>query len=213
MDAPSKQADEIFCPECARPIKRDNGICSNCETEIKKILDKASSVKVDYGIGDIGPAGGLIFYINPNYKTDSWRYFEAAPSDLPSINNDCGWIQWDFRGYGNHPFISATQTAIGTGKSNTQKIVATQGNGNYAAKLCDDLALNGYNDWYMPSKDELNLMYENLYLNGLGSFASICYWSSSGYDTGIAWKVDFYNGNHYYDVGVSSGRVRPIRAF
>src|SRR5688572_269315 len=34
-----------------------------------------------YSLRDIGPAGGWIFYINPNYKTDGWRYIEAAPSD------------------------------------------------------------------------------------------------------------------------------------
>ena len=35
----------------------------------------------EYVPGDIGPAGGLIFYVNANYATDGWRYLEAAPFD------------------------------------------------------------------------------------------------------------------------------------
>ncbi len=35
----------------------------------------------DYAPGDVGPAGGYIFYVNPNFATDGWRYLEAAPFD------------------------------------------------------------------------------------------------------------------------------------
>jgi hypothetical protein len=45
-------------------------------------------------------------------------------------------------------------TVIGTGNTNTNLIVAVQGNGNYAAKICYDLVLNGYSDWFLPSRDE-----------------------------------------------------------
>ena len=166
----------------------------------------------DYNIGDTGPAGGLIFYINPNYQSDGWKYLEAAPTDFLGSNNDY-WIQWDYREYGNNPVTGATQTAIGTGKANTQKIVDIQGSGNYAAKLCDDLILNGYDDWFMPSKDELNLMYKNLHLSLFGGFASDDYWSSSEYDAGGAWLQLFGSGEQYNSNKTNYRRVRALRAF
>jgi hypothetical protein len=169
----------------------------------------AVAVVSDYNIGDAGPAGGLIFYINPNYENDGWKYLETAPSDLPGNNNDY-YIDWD---NGQEVTID-TEIAIGTGKANTERIVNVQGEGNYAAKLCDDLTINGYGDWFLPSEDELNLMYENLHLKGLGSFEHDVYWSSSDYGTLVAWGQRFdYAVQFYYDKDGSLLRVRAVRAF
>jgi len=171
-----------------------------------------TSTTSSYNIGDTGPAGGLIFYINPDYENDGWKYFEAAPSDFQGINKDY-WIQWDYREYGNNPVTGATDTAIGTGISNTQKIVNILGPGNYAAKLCNGFILSGYNDWFLPSKDELSLMHENLQLNLLGGFTSDYYWSSSERAAGIAWGQYFDSGGQG-DYGKKSQlRVRALRAF
>jgi len=60
-----------------------------------------------------------------------------------------------------------------------------------AADICANLSLGGYSDWFLPSKDELNLMYENLKIFGVGGFADNYYWSSSEYDAGHAWFQDF----------------------
>jgi predicted nucleic acid-binding Zn ribbon protein len=161
-----------------------------------------------YNIGDTGPAGGLIFYINPNYTTDGWRYLEAASSDFPIDNNDYR-IPWY---NGNYVETGATGTAIGTGMPNTQKIVNIQGEGSYAAKLCYDLTQGSFSDWFLPSRDELNLMYENLHLKGLGSFEPGDYWSSSEGVADGAWVQGFGGGqiigDKYY-----GGRVRAVRAF
>ena len=161
----------------------------------------------DYNIGDTGPAGGFIFYINPNYETDGWKYLEAAPNDLPDH------VQWC---NGRNPvYTGATATAIGTGMSNTQKIVGIQGEGNYAAKLCFDLTLNGFSDWFLPSKDELNLMYANLYLKGIGSFEPGLYQSSSEFDADSTWYQDFDSGRQGigYNKAYAVARVRAVRAF
>jgi hypothetical protein len=107
----------------------------------------------------------------------------------------------------------ATATAIGTGVSNTEKIVSIQGEGSYAAKLCDDLTLNGFSDWFLPSKDELDLMYKNLHLKGIGSFGDT-YWSSSEGDVGRAWTQLFIDGSQKIYFGMNNGiRARAVRAF
>jgi len=162
-----------------------------------------------YALRDIGPAGGYIFYDKGSYS-DGWRYLEAAPSDQSTG------IQWY---NGDYETTGATGTAIGTGQANTTAIVAAQGAGNYAAQLCNDLTLGGYSDWFLPSKDELNLMYRNLQLFHVGGFADDYYWSSS---EGLeywwsAWDQNFYYGyQDYYLVGYFkyyTFRVRAVRAF
>ena len=104
-------------------------------------------------------------------------------------------------------------TVIGTGDNNTNAIVNALGTGTYAARLCCDLDLNGYTDWFLPSKDELDLMYENLHLQGLGAFGSDYYWSSSESSSGSAWLQRFYGG-YQGDGGKDYwNRVRAVRAF
>lgn len=165
----------------------------------------AAVVETGYTIGDTGPAGGLIFYINPNYETDGWRYLEA------SLNDQSDNIQWY---NGTYVKTGPTATAVGTGKANTQKIVSVQGDGSYAAKLCDDLTINGYDDWFLPSKDELNEMYVNLDLKGLAGFQPDKYWSSTEHNADNAWFLNFHTGVEYNNFEkFLKFRVRAIRAF
>ncbi len=151
--------------------------------------------------------GGIIFYLN---RTRQHGLIAAAKDQSTGI-------QWY-----NGSFVSVGETSwkVGTGKTNTANIVAKQGAGSYAAKLCDDLVLNGYSDWFLPSKDELNLMYENIGqlaaapLTNAGGFVSSYYWSSSEYDNYVAaWYQYFSNG--YQDYYSKNGilYVRAVRVF
>jgi hypothetical protein len=86
-----------------------------------------------------------------------------------------------------------------------------------AAQLCAGYALNGYRDWFLPSRDELDLMYRNLKSQGLGNFtqAALCawYWPSSESDTHSAWNQYFGDGRQYSNYKYSRRYVRAVRAF
>ena len=104
---------------------------------------------------------------------------------------------------------------VGTGHSNTEKIILAQGNGLYAAKLCSDYYVGEKKDWFLPSKDELSLIYENLYKKGIGNLSSTDYWSSSEYELERVYYQDFNNGlqdEGYKDFSLNT-HVRAVRAF
>jgi TolB-like protein len=137
-----------------------------------------------YRIGDTGPAGGLVFYDKGN-SIGGWRYLEAAPAGLgPTVyisnpgNFPPNLYQLWERTYDN------TGRAIGRGISNTEylmQIAQAVGGFNWAVRACDNYELNGFNDWFLPSRDELNFIYGNLYLQGLGNYRQEQYWSSTGW--------------------------------
>jgi len=175
-----------------------------------------------YVLLDIGPAGGYIFYDKGNYyKADftiikaappvpitptysDWRYLEAAPSDQSTG------VEWGCWGV----LISgADGTAVGTGEQNTIDIEAGCAIPGTAADLCANLVLGGYSDWFLPSKDELNLMYENLKVAEVGDFADFSYWSSSEYNASGAWNQHFSGGSQNPNGKNGTERVRAVRAF
>ena len=174
-----------------------------------------------YSIGDKGPAGGLVFY-DKGYYSDGWRYFEAAPEDIGS------YVFGYYRPDGTNNNMVGTAQAIGTGRYNTERLVEYMDIGGkaysssysteieeYAAKKCLDYSYGGYEDWFLPSKEELNLMYQNLQKKGLGSFANYYYdyWSSSNSTKSDAWEQCFVNGIQYYSPRNSTYCVRAVRAF
>ena len=161
---------------------------------------------VAYVLRDTGPAGGLIFYDKGSYS-NGWRYLEAASVDQTSR-------VWGTRG---DTGTGADGTAIGTGKQNTLDIITGDPASNKAADECDNYSIENegvtYDDWFLPSKDELNQMYLNLELYGYGGFASDFYWSSSKYNANYAWRQYFGNGNQYYLGKEETIRVRAVRDF
>jgi len=115
--------------------------------------------------------------------------------------------------------IGTTSTSIGSGKRNTRSIVnmlnRNRGERGSAAQLCS-FALSGYKDWFLPSMDELDLMYKNLKEKGLGGFSDDSYWSSSEYfgETNGARFQSFGDGRQSgTEYRGSSCSVRAVRAF
>jgi DUF1680 family protein len=165
----------------------------------------------EYAIGDTGPAGGLIFYDNPNYAAHGWRYLEAMPFDQ---SDGAKW------GCFRTAIPGASGTALGTGKQNTADILAACPEPGYAAWLCANLSANGVRGWHLPSREELALMYRNLRAAGLGDFRdgglaeNFNYWTSTQASADMAGHLDFADfGRYHYDDKDFPRRVRAIRAF
>jgi DUF1680 family protein len=161
-----------------------------------------------YAVGDVGPAGGFIFYENPNYTRDGWRYLEAAPFDQSAG------APW---GCFRRAISGARATAIGAGKQNTADILAACSDASSAAALCANLSVNGVRGWFLPSRDELALMYRNLKAAGLGNFSAsapdnVSYWTATQATADMAHHIDFADaGRQHYDDKDFLRRVRAIR--
>lgn len=163
------------------------------------------TVTATYAIGQ-HYGGGVIFYIDVTGQ----HGLVAATNDLPNF------YDWGCEG----TFVSGAHgTAVGTGQANTTAIIVGCSTPGIAARACDDLVLNGYSDWYLPSKDELKLAFDHS--TEIGGFIldqDLLYWSSSEWDSNWAWNVDASNGNvtMAYDNNTketTSSKVRPIRSF
>jgi len=161
-----------------------------------------------YKIGDTGPAGGLIFYDKGN-NSGGWRYLEAAPVDIEFIG------VWRVRGTA----VDDTQATIGSGKRNTQTAVGifkqTTGEWDTAAQKVVEIEFSGFNDWFIPSRDELDQMYGNLKRKNLGDFKNEYYMSSTTTFGGYLQKLavltqNFSNGNQS-NSDTNRVYVRPIR--
>jgi hypothetical protein len=185
------------------------------------------------------PAGLIVWCSNCQpgelqvYNGTAWTNMVGGEASVPILIGQSygGGIIFYIDGTGIHGLISATSdqstgaqwgcigtsipgadgTAIGTGNQNTLNIMAGCATAGIAARICGDLVLNGYSDWFLPAKDELNQMY--LQKAAIGGFADNPYWSSSGYGFFIA-------GTQYFNSGAQSGdnkanlyNVRAVRAF
>ena len=163
-------------------------------------------------VGDTGPGGGTIFYVDLTRPAGS-QYFEAA---CAGWQNNCDGAtadptaQWGLGGCFGTRITGADGLVIGTGEQNTADILAECLTVGIAADLADDYSHNTLDDWFLPSKYELNQMY--IRRTAIGGFSAGIYWSSSeGGD--VAWAQSFDDGGQYtwYEDGTTY--VRPVRAF
>jgi len=151
--------------------------------------------------------GGKIAYIfqpgDPGYIAGQVHGLIAAP-----------WTGTDVMLWENFQFVTgATATALGTGMANTNTIIAAYGQGDYAASYCADLVLNGYSDWYLPSKDELNKLNQSQNLLDMFNFH---YWTSSEFEPSgrDAWMQTFGgSGTQVIEPKNVANHVRAVRTF
>jgi hypothetical protein len=179
----------------------------------------------DYSIGETGPAGGTVFYIDSADSFSGWKYLEAAAAETEFTSTIFGYERAVYNGTN---ILVGTATAVGTGEANTLALVTAMGSSvyvqsfstgttaSYAAKLCSDLVSNGFDDWFLPSKDELSLIYQNLAIPGLGGFTRTLadrYWSSSEVDAQNAYYHKFETNNSWATNRGNPLKARAVRAF
>jgi hypothetical protein len=157
--------------------------------------------------------------------------FTTATPPTPYVGqNHAGGIVFHLDGTGEHGLVVTpadiartpwgcsgtsipTSADVGSGATNTAAIIASCGDASTAAKVADDLVLNGYDDWFLPSRDELALIGQNLHAQALGGL-TYAYWSSTQRDATRAWAFDSWGAGYLIDFS-KTGRysVRAVRAF
>ena len=171
-------------------------------------------------LGDIGPGGGLVFLINLALPVGN-RYFEMAPKNWNDPTNSSAVdpaLAWC--NPSTFPIAGATGTAIGTGEANTMAMVGVCSSG--AGISAAAYTVGVFDDWFLPSKAELNAIY--LYQPSIPTglvatygLASDFFWSSSQSDVNFGVYDAFYqyllNGNQTSGDKDQTFRVRPVRTF
>ena len=157
--------------------------------------------------------GGIVAYIlqpsDPGYDANMLHGLIAAPSDQ-------GTAEW---GCYSIPLAGADGQAIGTGNQNTIDIMNGCATANIAARKCGDLVLNGYSDWYLPSRYELEKLYFNIGQGApapntnVGAFDRDIYWSSTDGNYGYALGFNFLYGVDDASYKPTQRSVRAVRAF
>jgi uncharacterized repeat protein (TIGR02543 family) len=187
-------------------------------------------------IGDLGPGNGRIFYIETvkpggftvegyegSFSAYTAYYLEAAPENMGST---LAWAPFSSPAYTSSvPGLSQssydqTDWAIGRGMKNTALILAVVTDNPEtnapAASACNIYVNNNKNDWFLPSRNELDELYKLYAANGHGSYGNLTiesYWSSSQFISGNARFQRFSDGFQHYHSKGNTYRVRPVRAF
>lgn len=160
--------------------------------------------------------GGKVAYIlqsgDPGYDANTQHGIIAAISDQSTS------ITWY---NGTYTITGAAGTAIGTGMTNTNKIIFSQGGDNpinYAAGLARAYKGGGYTDWCLPSKDELYQLYLNK--TAIGGLTDFAYWSSSESNLNAtstnsfnAWAIGLNFGVQVENIKYNVRSIRSIRYF
>jgi len=161
--------------------------------EEKSFTTGEFSIGLNYG-------GGIIFYLDASNMHGLIVAPEDAENALPWSN-------------GQNIITQATLTTIGTGSLNTRAIIEAQGSGSYAASFCDNYTSDGFDDWFLPSIQELNKLFEKN--DVVNNFKNAAYWSSTEDSDLGAYLFVFWTGIRTVGIDKKSVlyNVRPIRSF
>ena len=203
-------------------------VASTTTTTVSPTTTTSTVAPALYSVGDPGPGGGTIFYVDMT-RAEGSRYFEVA---CFGWQNNCDGSPDPLTGWGcsGSAIDGADETAIGTGELNTSQIVSGCADVGIAAKLADDYN-NEFDDWFLPSKDELNELCKYALSTGqeAGSatrcrggtprsdFSNVTtanYWSSSENNLTRAWYQYIGTGIQNFAPKIDGTLyVRPVRAF
>lgn len=171
----------------------------------------------NYTIGDVGPGGGFIFYLDGTghgleiapISTQFQSQWGCPTSSVPGTSADFG------TGLANTNLILDHHDEIGYYDNPDQCTDVVLATGDVAAKNCADLVFGGYNDWYLPSLEELVMVHDNLYSQGLGDITGSVLSSSTQSTTNITRFIVFeFDQNDFWDMDKNDLTPhRAIRAF
>jgi hypothetical protein len=166
----------------------------SCGGNTEKKVEKEKKFKIGQRY-----QGGFIFFIDTTNE-----------HGLIVAETDQGLAAWSPKVFE----LKGTKTKFGSGTENTKAMLNA---GSDPAKMCDTLHLGGFDDWYLPSKDEIKKIWESFKdsdtLDFRKSITKANYWTSSEYDKDYAWSIYFGSGVIGCGNKLNGCYVRAIRAF
>jgi hypothetical protein len=206
--------NKMFIEDNSKDFSFNAKIYSNRQTSVDCSLSASS-----YQIGDIGPGGGIVFITPDTAGNTTGNYFEAAPGLWNNGNADPA-VWWSIPTYAETVSL-AYDEVIGTGYQNTLDIIAQGNTPNTAASICRAYTNKGFNDWFLPSKNELIEMGNNYRVIPNIDSPSDMYWTSTEstamYALGTTLNTPIASMSNYIKnvpIGlVPSIKVRPVRMF
>jgi hypothetical protein len=164
-----------------------------------------------YKVGDTGPGGGVVFFVDRFDEYTGFTYLEVAPVSTQVTRT------WATGANQSAAVSGADSRALGAGHQNTLDIVAQAGNvaATCAATYCADLVSGGQSDWYLPSLAEMTMVYHVVHLDlGVAGFDSTgTYWTSTELVSPQVWVFGFQFGIPQGQNKPTAYRVCPIRRF
>lgn len=164
---------------------QDDGSCETCTDGVQNgdetgVDCGGATCSQCYSVGDVGPASGLVFYDKGSYS-NGWRYLEYG-IEIQGGDKEWGCIS-----------NVTTSFLLGTGYENTENVLAAYNTNQCdespeAFFACANLVHNGVDDWYLPSKNEMETLYS---FRSQLSLPTKRYWTSSQSNAAIAYVVDF----------------------
>lgn len=149
--------------------------------------------------------GGVVAYV---FQKGDEGYIEGEAHGLITTKIDQAVdVEWGCEGI----VINSTHSELGKGMSNTELIFNNCSETGIAAASSMNFSYNGYSDWFLPSKDELNKLYENK--DAIGGFADATYWSSTEFDKDLAWGQIFSIGSQNQFSKSNNFRVKAVRRY
>jgi hypothetical protein len=189
-----------------------------------ELLGPQGAIGLTGAIGPQGPAGvgGFIHWIGQEFGGGViFHLFKDAQGVEHGLIVDKTDLSTNVWSNVNQIEIVPSAQSSWDGLSNSNAIVGQAGHTSSASALCLNLTNGGQSDWYLPSVQELNMLWNNYYtvarslsqISGATQLQQAAYWSSTETGANGAWSCNFYNG---FASSLNKGNtayVRAVRAF